>query len=147
MMPTQPMQDDADRRTQLAADRTILRRRAHLLRLGPDRPRRARERRRRQEAPGRSDSGVGHLGGRHRPGAVQRFLLWRGDLAPGVPRTASAPARHAEDPASDPGRGQRLLGPRGAERAHQHLVRTHGRRLGRLAHRSVHWRDVFSFIR
>jgi putative membrane protein len=34
-MPTQPLQDDADRRTQMAADRTNLRRRANLLRLGP----------------------------------------------------------------------------------------------------------------
>ena len=106
-----------------------VRRRAHLRRLSPDGPRRAGQRRGCEEAPGGDDPRVGALGGPHRLGTVQRLLLWRGDLAPGVPRTASAPARYATHPAGAPPGGQRLLGPCGAERVSQHLVRAHGRRL------------------
>ena len=36
---------------------------------------------------------MGHLGGRHHLGAVQRLLFRRGDLASAVSRTAAAPAR------------------------------------------------------
>ena len=99
IMSTQPLQDSADRRTQLAADRGPSPLSAPTPPgSGPASPRWPAAWV--QKASGGGDPRVGPLGGRHRPGAVQRLLLWRGDLASGVPRTASAPARHAADPAA-----------------------------------------------
>jgi hypothetical protein len=82
---------------------------------------------------GACQSGPGSVRGRRAVASLPRrakFMTYEPHkLGVGVGATSSpttsAPSRYAEDPAGASGGGQWLLGARGAERAHQHLVRSY----------------------